>query len=83
MVYLINQSKRYAADCSQIFFKYKFRSFVHVHHIFFKHQNFNTWHSGSRLYVEFRFVMTPSPTVLASIARWYSWRVRKIRGGIQ
>ena len=34
MVYLIDQSKRYAADCSQRFFKYKFRRFVHVHHIF-------------------------------------------------
>jgi hypothetical protein len=33
MVYLIDQSKRYAADCSQRLFKYKFRRFVHVHHI--------------------------------------------------
>jgi hypothetical protein len=37
MVYHIDQSKRYAADCSQrFFFKYKFRRFVHVHHIFLK-----------------------------------------------
>ena len=34
MVYLIDQSKRYAADCSQRFSKYKFRRFVHVHHVF-------------------------------------------------
>jgi len=27
--------------------------------------------------------MMPSPTVLASIARWYSWRVRKMRVGTQ